>query len=178
MDDWSIAKYGNPCRQCGYAWSLTVGETVDLVAALPAAYGGTIGDASGSERHPDLAWSVSAYVCHAADNLRIWAERLQGALRGRTNVVGSYDENRLAEVRGYEAIDVQAALWSLARAAHDWCVTVRESMDRAAIGRPVTLVHPERGQQKLVEIARANCHDATHHRWDIGRIVDHVEPVD
>ncbi|MGB7051357.1 MAG: hypothetical protein WBG41_07300 [Acidimicrobiales bacterium] len=178
MDDWSIARYGNPCRDCGYAWSLSVEETVDLVAAQPAAYAETIGDVSGSEHHPDLAWSVTAYVCHASDNLRIWAERLQGVLRGRTNVVGSYDDNRLAMVRGYEAIDVQAALWSLTRAAHDWCLTVRESLDREAIGRPVTLVHPERGQQRLVEIARANCHDVTHHRWDIRRIVDHVEPVD
>lgn len=31
---------------------------------------------TGSERHPDLAWSVGAYVCHINDNLRIWAERL------------------------------------------------------------------------------------------------------
>ena len=178
MDEWSIARYGNPCRQCGYSWSLTVEEIVDLVASLPAAYGETVGDASGTERHPDLAWSVTAYVCHASDNLRIWAERLQGVLRGRTNEVGSYDENRLAEVRGYEAIDLQTALWSLTRAADDWCGTVREALDREAAGHLVTLLHPERGEQKLVEIARANGHDAAHHHWDIGRIVDHVEPVD
>ncbi len=178
MDDWSIARYGNPCRECGYSWSLTVMETVDLIAALPAAYADEIGKASGSERHPDVAWSVTAYVCHASDNLRIWAERLQGVLRGGSNEVGSYDESHLAEVRGYDAIDLRAALWSLARAADDWCVTVREALNREVSGRPVTLMHPERGEQRLVEIARANCHDAIHHGWDIGRIVDRIGPVD
>ncbi len=178
MDDWSIETYGNPCGECGYSWSLTVHETVNVVAGLPAAYGETIGDGSGSERHPDLAWSVSAYVCHASDNLRIWAERLQGVLRGRTREVGVYDENRLAEVRGYDDIDVQAALWSLTRAADAWCVTVREGREREKSGEPVTIIHPERGEQKLVEVARANCHDATHHHWDIGRIVDYGATVD
>jgi hypothetical protein len=103
--------------------------------------------------------------------LRIWAERLQGVVCGTRREVGVYDENRLAEVRGYDAFDLQAALWSLTRSAEDWSVTVFEAFGREEAGQPVTLIHPERGEQKLVEVARANCHDAAHHRWDIGRIL-------
>jgi hypothetical protein len=84
----------------------------------------------------------------------------------------SYDENRLAEVRGYEAIDLEAALRSLTRACDDWCVAVLEGTGREQEGWPVTLIHPERGEQTLAEVARANCHDAVHHQWDIGRILN------
>ena len=171
MDEWSKATYGSPCPDCGYSWSMSIEETIDLVHSLPAEYRSTLGEASGSERHPDLAWSVTAYVCHVADNLRTWSERLQGAIRGTTGEVSTYDENRLADVRGYDAIDLQAALWSLNRSANDWCITVMEALGRDEAGQPVVLMHPERGQQTLIEIARANCHDAVHHHWDVGRIL-------
>ena len=31
----------------------------------------------------------------------------------------------------------------------------------------VTLVHPERGEQTLIDVVRSNAHDAYHHGWDI-----------
>jgi hypothetical protein len=172
MDEWSIATYGSPCRECGFSWSITLEDAVDLVGSLRTEYRLALSDALGSERHPDLPWSAGAYVCHVADNLHIWTERLQGVVWGTTREVMSYDENRLAEVRGYDAIDLQAALCSLTRACDDWCVTVVEAPGREEAGEWVTLIHPERGEQKLVEVARANCHDAAHHQWDVGRIVN------
>lgn len=171
MDEWSKATYGSPCRECGYSWSLTVEETIQLVGSLPTEYRDAVGDASGSERLPDLAWPVAAYICHVADNLRIWAERLQGVIQGRTRDVRAYDENWLAEVRGYEAIDLRAALWSLTRSCEDWIVTVMEALGQEQADHPVALVHRERREQNLVEVVRANCHDAVHHRWDVGRIL-------
>ena len=39
-------------------------EAMALVADLPATYAHVLTGASGRERHPDLAWSVTAYVCH------------------------------------------------------------------------------------------------------------------
>lgn len=171
VDEWSIATYGDPCRECGYPWSMTVVDIADLVDCLPDRYRTTTEHARGRERHHDLAWSLTAYVCHVADNLRIWAERLQGAIRGSTVDLRPYDENRLAEVRGYEAIDLQAALWSLTRAAGDWSATVLEARWREEAGQPIRLVHPERGPLVLVEVARSNCHDAVHHHRDIMRIL-------
>jgi hypothetical protein len=136
-------------------------------------YTDTMGDASGCERIPELAWSVTAYICHVADDLRIWAERLQGVMRGGARKVASYDENLLAAARRYDAIDLRAALWSMRGAADDWGVTVLQALGREEAGEPITLVHPERGEQMLTEVARANCHDAVHHHWDVGRILGH-----
>ena len=76
--------------------------------------------AIGTERHPDLEWSVSAYVSHVADNLRIWAERLAGIAAGAPPEVGGYDESALARARGYQQIPLQAALWSLSRSVAGW----------------------------------------------------------
>ncbi len=70
--------YGDPCRECGFPWSMPIDDAIGAVAALPGSYREVIDRASGEERSPDLGWSVTAYVCHVADNLRIWAERLTG----------------------------------------------------------------------------------------------------
>jgi uncharacterized damage-inducible protein DinB len=138
---------------------------------LPDAWSDLVGGASGDERRPDLAWSVTAYVCHVADNLHIWAERLQGAVRGTRRHVAPYDENVLAAARAYERIDLQGALWSLARSAEGWSATLRDACRVEKESGPMSLVHPERGELQLPEIARANCHDALHHQWDVGRIL-------
>jgi uncharacterized damage-inducible protein DinB len=153
MDEWSIATYGSPCRECGFSWSLTVEDAINLVADLPTEYRHTLDRSTGSERHPDLAWSAGAYVCHVADNLHIWTERLQGVVWGTTREVRPYDENRLAEVRGYDAIDLEAALRSLTRACDNWCVAVLEALGREEARESVTLIHPERGEQTLAEVA-------------------------
>jgi hypothetical protein len=48
----------------------------------------------------------------------------------------------------------------------DWLHAV-EASDQSG----VVLVHPDRGQMTLLDVAHANAHDAFHHRWDIGRIL-------
>jgi hypothetical protein len=173
MDMWSVSLYGDPCRECGYFWNWTLEEVVDFMGSLPEVFRDTIGDASGSECHPDLTWSVTGYVCHVADNLRIWAERLEGVVRGSTRQVAPYDESLLAEVRHYDAIDLQAALWTLTNAANDWCISLLEAAGLEDAGKRVILFHPERGELTLVEVARANTHDAVHHQWDVRRITDY-----
>jgi len=161
---WGANLYGDPCRQCGYDWSITLEDALVLMATTPARYAALVGDSDGSERHPDLGWSVGAYVCHVTDNLRIWAERLAGsALSGEKNVY-SYDENLLAQARAYEQVPVAGALWSLQHAVNDWI----EAVDLAR-WKHVTLIHPERGEQTPLDVIRTNTHDAYHHEWDIRR---------
>jgi DinB superfamily len=140
---------------------------VSIVADLPGSYAAVLARASGAERHRDLSWSVGAYVCHVADNLRIWAERLAGASSGSGGVVGPYDENLLAAARAYDTIPLVAAQWSLTRAVGDWLAAVADSPTRG-----VVLRHPERGDLTLSDVVRANAHDAAHHRWDIQRTLD------
>jgi hypothetical protein len=107
-----------------------------------------------------VAWPVAA---HIGDNLRIWAERLAGITLGATPIVASYDENALAEARGYRAIGLPGALWTLRRSTRDWLEAV------AAAPADLLMLHPERGTIDLAEIARSNAHDAVHHVWDVER---------
>ncbi len=139
-----------------------------MVAGLPSTYGVVLADVSGDERHPELAWSVAEYVCHVADNLRIWAERLIGITAGGPRLVGGYDEAALAVARNYSSIPLPAALWSLGCSVDEWLLAVERSDATVAL-----LVHPERGAQTLAEVMASNAHDALHHRWDIERSLSH-----
>lgn len=164
MSTWGPTTYGEPCRECGYAWTITLDDALTLVRGIPATYEAALEGATGTERHSDLSWSVGAYVCHVADNLRIWAERLAGVAAGASPEVAAYDENELAAARRYEHIALQAAIWSLRRSVDDWLSAVGEA--RAA---GVVLRHSERGELELLEVVRMVTHDAAHHLWDIRR---------
>jgi hypothetical protein len=164
VNEWGITLYGDPCRQCGFSWDADLDGATTTVTGIGAAYTSLLVGATGRERHPELAWSVSAYVCHVADNLRIWAERLAGIAAGADRGVAPYDESLLAEARRYGSIPLEAARWSLGTAIVDWA----EAVGRSARSGTV-LVHPERGEQTLAEVVTANAHDAVHHGWDIAR---------
>jgi hypothetical protein len=164
MNDWGASVYGDPCRECGYTWTISLADGVSLVASLPFDYGELVAGWSGREQHPSLTWSVNGYVLHVADNLRIWAERLMGVVDGVPLAVGHYDENKLADARNYKAIPIQTAMWSLTRSVEDWLSSVE-----AAPTAGVILVHPVRGELTLSDVVLSNAHDALHHHWDIER---------
>lgn len=164
MNDWGASVYGDPCRECDFNWAISVPDAVSHVSNVPSVYRTLLADRSGSERHPGLDWSVTEYVSHVADNLRIWAERLMGVVEGAPPVVGHYDENELARARNYKEIPKQAAMWSLTRSVDDWLKSVESSPESG-----VVLVHPERGDLTLSDVVLSNAHDALHHQWDIER---------
>ena len=161
--DWGARTYGEPCRECAYSWTIEISDAVSLVAEMPAQMAVLVAGARGDERHPALAWSAACYVVHVADNLRIWAERLAGIALGGSTIVGGYDDNRLAAARGYDAVSLPAALWSLQRAVGDWTDAVKMAPP------DLVMVHPERGRIGLDDVVRTNAHDAAHHAWDIRR---------
>jgi hypothetical protein len=164
MTNWGPSFYGDPCRECGFGWSLSITEGLLKMATLPAAFAEALSGATGDERHPDLTWSTGAYVSHVADNLRIWTERLMGVALGAGPVIGGYDESELARARNYELIPIQAALWSLRLSATEWCKAVEISQSEGTL-----LIHPERGELDLTAVVLSNTHDAQHHLWDIAR---------
>jgi hypothetical protein len=164
VSDWGRALYGDPCRECGFEWSTSLEDATTLVRNLPTSYEEVVAGAAGSERHRELAWSVTAYVCHVSDNLRIWAERLAGVAGGGQREVVAYDENALAAARRYEDVSLQAALWSLERAVVDWLIAVEQANDVE-----VVLLHSERGRQTVIDVVRSTAHDAFHHLWDVRR---------
>ena len=171
MNDWGASLYGDPCRECGFSWAMSMPDAVSLVAELPFVYGTLLADRSGHEQHPGLRWSVTEYVSHVADNLRIWAERLMGVVGGAPPLVADYDENELAQARHYQGIPMPAAMWSLARSVDDWLEAVETSPDSG-----VVLVHPERGELTLSDVVLSNAHDARHHQWDIERTLQDLGP--
>jgi hypothetical protein len=164
VEVWGRALYCDPCFGCGYDWSMSAQESVELVAAVPASYSDLLAGTDGTQRHPDLEWTAGAYVCHVTDNLRIWAERLAGAALGGVGEVSEYDENLLARARAYEHVPLAGALWSLQRAARDW----QEAID-LGLRQDLVLIPTGRGEQRATDVARNNAHDAYHHAWDIRR---------
>ncbi len=112
MEPWGAALYGDPCRECGYDWSIEPAACLDLVADVPSRYTELLVGLDGSQRHPDLSWTAGTYVCHVVDNLRIWAERVVRAAGDEDSHVPSYDENLLARARSYMLVPVVGALVS------------------------------------------------------------------
>jgi hypothetical protein len=164
MNDWGPATYGQPCRECAFEWTLALHDVTSRMSELAASYQDRLRGASGREQHPDLSWSTAAYVSHVADNLRIWTERLRGVALGATRRVGGYDENELAVARNYAMIPLPAALWSLDLSIVEWQKAVAEAATKGMV-----LIHPERGEMDLLDVVRANTHDAQHHLWDVER---------
>jgi hypothetical protein len=166
---WGPDRFGDPCRECDLEWSFSPAQAIALVMATPESYQAAIGSASGSLRHPDLEWSVGAYVCHVADNLHIWAQWLAGAALENEDNVPGYDEKMLGDSRFYGRVPVGGALWQLRQATASWgqAVTLAQAQD-------VVLQHESRGPQSVNDVVRSNAHDAWHHGWDIGRIIDHA----
>ena len=164
VSEWGKSTYGDPCRECGYEWSLSQREAISLVAEAPSIYRGLVEGQDVSRRHPDLSWSVKEYVCHVVDNLRISAERLAGAAAGGARRLGTYDQDLLAKARNYQQVAIEGALWSLERAARDWQNAIGLATEAGVI-----FSHPERGEQTVLDVCRNNAHDVNHHRLDIER---------
>jgi hypothetical protein len=166
---WGAALYGQPCRECGFDWSLSADDALHVVGEIADAFDVRLSEATGTERHPDLSWTPTAYVCHVTDNLRIWAERLAGAVDGGDVEVAGYDQDLLARARNYDAVSLSGALWSLHWAADAWTEMVADALDDG-----VVLEHDARGAQRAEDVARNNAHDACHHLWDVDRILDYA----
>jgi hypothetical protein len=171
MNEWGSLTYGEPCSGCGFSWTAPPTASVAIVVGAPAAFGTLVAGRSGSERMPSLAWPVGAYIWHAGDNLRIWAERLAGAASGDDRLVVGYDQDELAKVRGYEAMPIGAALWSLARATADW----QEAWRMRGEQNDVVIEHPVMGSFTVADVTRQVGHDLHHHLDDVRRILSYQD---
>jgi hypothetical protein len=168
-NSWWISVYGDPCGECGFDWTQSPESVIEAVEALPekfdALLAGCTGDETASDARPgEPIWSAKAYVFHVADNLRIFAERLEGVFAGAQPTLAAYDQDELAVARAYEAMSLPAASWSLRDATGTWSAAARESLTRHD-----TYLHAERGELSAAEITRGPGHDALHHYWDVTR---------
>ncbi len=165
-NEWWIAEYGSPCRECGFDWSLDPEAVIVQVEALPDRFAALLDGRAGDEIAPGASWSAKAYVFHVADNLRVFAERLEGVAAGGSTALAAYDQDELADARHYDEMSVQSALWALRTSTAAWA-----SATRGALTRPIEYLHAERGLLNAAEITRAPAHDAVHHCWDVTRAV-------
>lgn len=172
MELWGAALYGEPCRECGYVWDRTPEQSVHAVAEVPGRFAAVLVTAPEPLTHPDLGWSTAAYVRHVADNLEMWAYRLDAArVDGRLAAAG-YDPDELAAAKDYAHATVGASLLALRRAVPGWVDAVG-----AALAAGVVLEHATRGSQRAADVARNNAHDALHHLHDVRRIVEQAAAV-
>ncbi len=70
----------------------------------------------------------------------------------------------MGNTRDYDGVPIQASLWSLRRTSDDWVEAFR-----LAVLKDVVFLHPDRGEQSTLDVARGNAHDTHHHEWDIRR---------
>lgn len=161
---WGPGAFGDPCRECGFAWDLSVEAAAGVVSGAPAAYRDAVGSATGRESASDLRWNVVAYVAHVTDNLRVWGERLASAAGpGEPITLVSYDSHALAAARTYDVLPLSGVLWGLSEAAASWA----RAWERADPSR--AFLHPQRGCIFSGDIARTNAHDVVHHQLDVRR---------
>jgi hypothetical protein len=166
MNEFLRAAYGDPCRGCGYEWSLEPTACTEVVRNAPARFRALLVRQEGQKGCAGLYWNAAAYVVHVADVLRIWADRVAAAALGSSDPIVPYDEGRLGDIRGYAGLPLAGCLWSLQRAAGDW-----QAAESLAQSVGVTLDHPEQGRLSLDEVRQIMAHEIEHHAADVTLIV-------
>jgi hypothetical protein len=166
MIKWGPETFGDPCRGCGFDWSTSVDQAASIVDDAPRRLKDLTANASGRTKHEDIEWSVSGYLFHIGDSIRIWAERIASVALGNTAPVALYDQDLLATARHYDDIDIATARWNLDRALGDWHAALTLVGDG-----PFTMTHSEVGEMGMTDIMLIRAHDVVHHAGDIARIV-------
>jgi hypothetical protein len=162
--DWGPNTFGDPCRECGHRWSISADDAQRVVEHAPSEFADLIHGATGGERIAELKWSVTEYVFHVADNLRIWADRVSAA-SGGVPFVSEYDSDQLAVARGYAAASLSEAHASLRGSVSYWTSAISASDERTRVE------HPIRGLLTVSDIVGTNSHDTAHHQHDVARIL-------
>jgi hypothetical protein len=168
MSVWGRETFGDPCRVCGFDWSMSEPDARALIESAPERYTDLIGDSDGRDRHPDLEWTTGGYVCHVADSLRVWAERLANVALADAGPVAEYNQEELAVARSYGTVGVRGALWSLGRAAGDWQAALQ-----LADGSELVMTHSELGKMTIRDVTLIRAHDVHHHAQDVQRSLGH-----
>ncbi len=166
MNDFLRAAYGDPCRGCGFEWSISPDSCAAIVSDAPARFRTVLDGHDGQKFHSSLKWNATAYVVHVADVLRIWSDRIAAVALGPSEPVVPYDEDRLGDARGYLGLALSGALWSLERAVGDW-----QAAEQLAATVELFLVHPEQGPLPLDDVRRIMAHEIEHHIADLILII-------
>lgn len=128
--------WGDPCPGCGYRWSLTYEEALDLIGGAAARYGQLIGGREEAAMiKPDAdTWSPSGYVWHLSDWFRIQGQRIYAICNDPLYrwVHQRLDQDALGETFKYDELPPTAGLWALQKAG-DLFVEAAKDADRSLV---------------------------------------------
>ena len=151
------------CEGCGFVWDVPIPEAIDLVRHAPARISELFADGPGVRSEDRAGWSPTAYLWHLIDVLRFGAERLLTIALDPGNGVPSWDQEAMAENRGYEQLSHVVGLRVLAGTADGWVAAAEAAPQDGSVA------HPERGSLTTPDAIRRNAHEAVHHGLDIQR---------
>jgi DinB family protein len=151
------------CAGCEFPWDIDEPGAHLIIANSPGRYAGLLHGRDSTRKPAPDVWSPAAYTWHIADVVRVWAERFWAHAYDASAPIVPFDQDALAEARGYEQSSSVAAVWALDRAVADW-VTAIENVDA---GRP--FLHPEDGEMSVGDVVRWVAHEVHHHDLDVRR---------
>ena len=161
MNEYLVDRYGDPCRVCGFIWSLDLYTAKEIIVGAADRLGSLRRAPAETTTPIRGTWGVAGYVAHMADTVRIRAERLAAASLDTTAAVVPYDEEALGNVMGYNKASLLGSLWALERALEGWRAA-------HALAEPdVRLVHSEQGPLTVDGAQRILAHEVHHHTMDI-----------
>ncbi len=102
------------CEECGFAWTVSRNDAIDLVARLPEDATAALARIHQPMQQSGERWSASMYVWHLVDVLRIGTERLLTLAHDPGRGLTCWDENALAEIRRYRQLSPSRGLDRLA----------------------------------------------------------------
>lgn len=151
------------CGNCEFPWDIEDDAARLIIANSPGRYAGLLHGRDAARKPAPGVWSPAAYTWHVADVVRAWAERFWAHRFDPDAPIVPFDQDVLAEARGYERMSGVAAVWALDRAVADW-VTSIENVDPA---RPFQ--HPDFGAMSVRDVVRWVAHEVHHHDLDVRR---------
>lgn len=149
------------CDVCGFEWSCTSGEALDLIAAAPARYAELLDGRDGMVAGDDGGWNATAYLWHLTDLARSWSERWVQLTADPGSLLAGWDPDELAAARNYRNLPTVPALWSLERSTATF-VELSGGLDHAT-----TFQHGDWGEGTVADGLRWLAHEYVHHQLDV-----------
>ena len=149
------------CTQCGFDWSLSDQEALEVVATASGRYSRAFAGREGARYGAAGTWSPREYLWHVVDVLRHGTENLW--MLGVDPDAGftPWREHDMMAARSASPMSVRVGLWALAVASGDWTRGVHEAPP------DVSAWHPDMGWVNRGHVLRWSAHEVVHHEMDV-----------
>ncbi len=149
MELWGAQLFGDPCRDCGFDWSITAPLALAFIEQMPLRDRPSPCNAPATSGLPPPPGVFQGTCATLPTTLEFWPSGLQGTFRSNDREISGHDPDDLATARRYESIPLSSALWSLEISCNAWVETLK-----SALNQQVELRHSFRGLQRAEDIGR------------------------